>query len=82
MSELRAIPGRKKDEDGCDWCHPNYDCHGKGFNRYNCPRVVGLRFLSQEDSHYDKSNEMVWDIAAVEFRSYEFEVETSPDEDA
>jgi hypothetical protein len=71
MAELRALPPRSHDEDpGCEWCHPNYPCFKAEpkFNRMNCPRVEGVRFLSGEECHYDEKNHVVWDIQAVSFK--------------
>jgi hypothetical protein len=69
MAELRAIPARAATEEpNCEWCHPNYPCYQRGFNRMNCPRVEGLRFLSAEELHYDEKGNLLWDIQAVSFK--------------
>lgn len=69
MADLRALPPRSREEEtSCEWCHKNYPCHGEGFNRMNCPRVEGIRFLSGEECHYDAKGELVWDIQAVSFK--------------
>jgi hypothetical protein len=81
MGELRQLPGGKSDEVPCEWCHKDYDCHGKGHNRYNCPRADGLQFFSAENAYYDKDGNLIWDVQHVTFRSYDFEAESSPEEE-
>jgi hypothetical protein len=69
MADIKALPQREAArEPVCDWCHPDYPCYMRGFNRLNCPRVEGLRFLSGEECHYDEKNHVVWDIQAVSFK--------------
>jgi hypothetical protein len=77
MGELRALPGRKSEDDApCYWCHESYPCHGKGFGPMNCPRVSAYSFLDWEQVHEDG-----WYIGAVQFRE-EITLEAEVEDDA
>jgi hypothetical protein len=67
VADIRLLPKapRKDDDEGCAFCHPNYECHGKGFETLSCPRVIGFQFLPYEDSYEE------WSIQAVQFRDYD-----------
>jgi hypothetical protein len=69
VGEIKQFRAPSKEDEGCAFCHPHYECHGKGFETLSCPRVTGFAFLPFEDSYEG------WSIQAVQFRDYEFEGE-------